>query len=149
MWGVICLENWLALHLLAKIIEVCDWKMLHMYLWFVYSFTTNGPDEETQFIFYFEFLVSLNNFVILAIHALLAKQLSNVVSLFKMGYVSYFNKLLRPCSVSVQNYMWAFASSPLVWSERMCPFDLLCNLSCPRNIKNVSQCNVSLTRILV
>lgn len=114
LWEVICLENWLALHLLAKIIEVCDWKMLHMYLLFVYSFTTNGPDEETQFIFYFEFLVSLNNFVILAIHALLAKQLSNVVSLFKMGYVSYFNKLLRPCSVSVQNYMWAFASSPLV-----------------------------------
>lgn len=82
--------------------------------YFVYSFTTNGPDQETQFIFYFEFHVSLNSFITLAIHALLAKKLSNVISFSKVGYVSYFNKLLRPCSVSIQNYMWAFASSPLV-----------------------------------
>lgn len=116
LWEFICLENWLALHSLAKIIEVCDWKMLHVYLLFclqLYYFT-NGPDQETQFIFYFEFHVFLNSFITLAIHALLAKKLSNVISFFKVGYVSYFNKQLRPCSVSIQNYMCAFASSPLV-----------------------------------
>ena len=41
--------------------------------YFIYCFTINRPDQETQFNFYFEFCVSLNSPVTLAIYALLVK----------------------------------------------------------------------------
>lgn len=41
--------------------------------YFVYCFTINRPDQETQSNFYFEFHVSLNSSVTLATHALLVK----------------------------------------------------------------------------
>lgn len=70
--------------------------------YFVYSFTTLLMDQirKHNLFFYFEFHVFLNSFITLAIHALLAKKLSNVISFFKVGYVSYFNKLLRPVQLA-------------------------------------------------
>ena len=70
MSEVRCLDHKLALLSLAKLIEVCNWKVLHVYL---LSFAVNGPDQETAFIFYSEFHVCLNSSITLAIHALLVK----------------------------------------------------------------------------
>lgn len=109
LWRIRCLEKWFAL--LIKMNEVCEWKACRVCISLcVLCFAIYGPDQHKQCILHLEFHFSLTSSITLDTNILLTKKLSKVISLPKMDYASYFNKLWGPCIVSIGNYIWALGS---------------------------------------
>lgn len=150
LWEVRCLDNWLALHILAKLIDVCDWKVLHVYvmLYLVYCFTINGPDQQTQFFFLSWTSHFLDKFYNLSRMCFTYKKLSNVILFVKwvifLILINYWGH-----AQSTFKIIFGLWSSPLLHnpSEWACLIYWVIYLA--KDILIMSKCNVSLTGILV